>query len=339
MENENAVQIIPQQVQSLQPIPIKDVVAQVKAIEECIKSVMVSKLHYGTIPGCGEKPTLLKPGAEMLAKLFNLRPEYKRERHDLGNGHIEIMSDCTMFSRATGTAVGSGAGTCSTMESKYRWRKSQRACPACGVDGSIGRSKFPPKDNPTGQPGWYCRDCKAQFAYDASDIRNQQAGRVENPDIADQYNTVQKMADKRAYVASVITSVGASDFVTQDIEDFYDGMPDAVSPVTPKPENAQKPPTKPETQPEPTKPQTAPQNGGQGPANEPETKPTPKMTGLEAGKHIKAALESREKADSWGIFKEQIGKKYHGEKLTDIMADHYDEIMAYIEAGKADLPF
>jgi hypothetical protein len=63
------------------------------------------------------------------------------------------------------------------------------------------------------------------------------------------------------------------------------------------------------------------------------------MTGLEAGKHIKAALESREKADSWGIFKEQIGKKYHGEKLTDIMADHYDEIMAYIEAGKADLPF
>jgi hypothetical protein len=221
------------------------------------------------------------------------------------------------------------------MESKYRWRKSQRACPACGVDGSIGRSKFPPKDNPTGQPGWYCRDCKAQFAYDASDIRNQQAGRVENPDIADQYNTVQKMADKRAYVASVITSVGASDFVTQDIEDFYDGMPDAVSPVTPKPENAQKPLTKPETQPEPTKPQTAPQNGGQGPANEPETK----ISGIDAGFKIKAALEADEKGMNWDLFKKEIFNVYPEKTLTELFSVHFDEIISAIAAGSYSLPF
>jgi transposase-like protein len=156
----------------------------------------------------------------MLAKLFNIKPEFRRERRDAGNGHIEITSVCIMLSRISGQPVGEGAGICSTMESKFRWRKAQRSCPTCGVEGGISRSKFPPKDNPSSQPGWYCKECKAQFGYDEPSIRSQQCGRTENPDIADTYNTVQKMADKRAYVAAVITTVGASDYVTQDIEDF-----------------------------------------------------------------------------------------------------------------------
>jgi hypothetical protein len=44
--------------------------------------------------------------------------------------------------------------------------------------------------------------------------------RVENPDIADTYNTVLKMADKRAYVSGVIKATAASDLFTQDTEDF-----------------------------------------------------------------------------------------------------------------------
>ena len=45
---------------------------------------------------------------------------------------------------------------------------------------------------------------------------------IENPNIEDQHNTVLKMAKKRAYVDAVITTTGASDFVTQDLEDFAD---------------------------------------------------------------------------------------------------------------------
>lgn len=51
-------------------------------------------------------------------------------------------------------------------------------------------------------------------------------GRVENPDIADQYNTVLKMALKRALVGVTLTSVGASDLLTQDIEDLGGGDDD-----------------------------------------------------------------------------------------------------------------
>jgi hypothetical protein len=43
--------------------------------------------------------------------------------------------------------------------------------------------------------------------------------RVENPDIADVYNTVLKMAKKRAHVDAVITATSCGDIFTQDIED------------------------------------------------------------------------------------------------------------------------
>lgn len=42
----------------------------------------------------------------------------------------------------------------------------------------------------------------------------------ENPDLADTYNTVLKMAKKRAHVDAVITACAASDIFTQDIEDI-----------------------------------------------------------------------------------------------------------------------
>lgn len=44
--------------------------------------------------------------------------------------------------------------------------------------------------------------------------------RVENPDIADVYNTVLKMAKKRALVDATLTATGCSSMFTQDVEDF-----------------------------------------------------------------------------------------------------------------------
>ena len=44
--------------------------------------------------------------------------------------------------------------------------------------------------------------------------------RVENPDIADVYNTVLKMAKKRAFVDAVKATTAASDIFTQDVEDM-----------------------------------------------------------------------------------------------------------------------
>jgi hypothetical protein len=51
-------------------------------------------------------------------------------------------------------------------------------------------------------------------------IESQQAGRKANPDAADVVNTVLKMAYKRAKVATTINATSASEFFTQDVEDF-----------------------------------------------------------------------------------------------------------------------
>jgi len=50
----------------------KEVRAQVNLVQEVMKAVMQNGTHYGKIPGCGDKPTLLKPGAEKLASTFRL---------------------------------------------------------------------------------------------------------------------------------------------------------------------------------------------------------------------------------------------------------------------------
>jgi hypothetical protein len=50
-------------------------------------------------------------------------------------------------------------------------------------------------------------------------VRYTSEGKVENPDIADVYNTVLKMAKKRSLVDATITATAASDIFTQDVED------------------------------------------------------------------------------------------------------------------------
>jgi hypothetical protein len=83
---------------------------------------------------------------------------------------------------------------------------------------------------------WYCNPkkggCGAKINFNDPRIENQQHGKIENPDIADTYNTVLKMAKKRAYVDATITAAAASDMFTQDMEDFVDSntyAPEKVS--------------------------------------------------------------------------------------------------------------
>lgn len=57
---------------------------------------------------------------------------------------------------------------------------------------------------------------------------------VENPDIADTYNTVLKMAEKRALVAAVLVATNASAMFTQDLEDSIDNSKHEYDAVAPK---------------------------------------------------------------------------------------------------------
>lgn len=212
-------------------LKVDDVIEQMKLVEEVLTRAMVEDQDFGKIPGCGPKPTLLKPGAEKLLVLFRLAPRFTLQEKDLGEGHREIRAVCDLYHIATGEWYGQGIGSCSTLEAKYRWRMAKIACPKCGQETVIkGREEY--------GGGWLCYakkgGCGAKWQDGDAAIEKQERGVVENPDVADQYNTVLKMAQKRAQVAAVLTATSASAIFTQDVEDMPQA--EAASPKSePKP--------------------------------------------------------------------------------------------------------
>ncbi len=227
------------------------VIAQVKLVQDVMHAVMKPEEHYGVIPGT-KKPSLYKAGAEKLGMTFRLSPEFIITEKELMGGHREYAITCKLSSIQTGSFIASGVGTCSTMETKYRYRDSKRKCPACGQESIIKG-----KDEWGG--GWVCYKkqggCNAKYADGDKAIEGQPVGRIENPDIADTYNTVLKMAKKRAHVDAILTATAASDIFTQDVEDFKDATPPADAKASPPNEKTSHESTPPTDQP-PSEPST-----------------------------------------------------------------------------------
>lgn len=125
-----------------------------------VKAQMQRNVDYGTIPGTS-KPILLKPGAEKLCRLFNLRPNFELIQSvvNFEQPLFYYHYRCSLY--RGGEMVGEGDGCCNSMESKYQKQKHR---------------------------------------------------------IYDLTNTLCKMAQKRALVAAVLSSCGASEFFTQDLD-------------------------------------------------------------------------------------------------------------------------
>ena len=196
-------------------LSIDDLVKRVGKVQEVSKRVMQDGHHFGQIPGV-KKPCLLKPGAEILCLTFRLAPSFDIHETDLGDGHREYRVKCILTHAPSKTHMGDGHGSCSTRESKYAWRQGERKCPHCGKGTIIkGKEEY--------GGGWICfakkGGCGAKFKDGDAAIEGQTVGRVANEDLADTYNTVLKMACKRALVAAVLIVTCASDIFTQDVED------------------------------------------------------------------------------------------------------------------------
>ena len=136
-----------------------------KTMVAFVAAQMKRGVDYGVIPGT-KKPTLLKPGAEKLCRLFSLRPSYELIHFitDFEKPIFHYHYRCTLVRQ--GEMVGQGDGSCNSKEKKYE---------------------------------------KQQYK------------------IFDLTNTVCKIAQKRALVAAVLSSCGASEFFTQDIEEMGGG--------------------------------------------------------------------------------------------------------------------
>lgn len=189
---------------------IAEIGAHVKLVGDLMREHLKEGIHYGTIPGT-DKKSLYKAGAEKLGLLFKLVPRYNSVRTDLPNGHREWTIECALYHKFTGRLLGSGVGSCSSMEPKYRYRNE-----AAYVD----TGEPIPKDS---------KDRKTEYRKQGFGMRKIEGAwcwvkygddkKVENPDIADTYNTILKMAKKRALVDASIQATATSDLLTQDVND------------------------------------------------------------------------------------------------------------------------
>jgi hypothetical protein len=175
--------------------PTAEVVAHAKTVQQVMQAVMKPNVHYGAIPGAGDKPTLLKSGAEVLCMTFRIADRY--EVTDLSrDGSIRYRVNCVGEHQTSGATLGSGLGECSSDEEKYRWRKAVCVEEFNATPETHRRLKFGRK-----QGGHY----------------TVQQVRTESADLA---NTVLKMACKRAKIAMVLNVTAASDMFSQDLEDL-----------------------------------------------------------------------------------------------------------------------
>jgi hypothetical protein len=206
------------QPQALSTISVDQLTTRVSKVRTARNDIMEEGVHYDKIPGT-DSPALLKPGAEILCTLFQLDPQPEVDIRDLEGDHREYVVTGSLYHIPSGTRVGGATGSCSTLESKYRYRNAQRTCPECGEAAIIkGKEEY--------GGGWLCwkkkGGCGAKWEDGASAIEDQELGKVENSDPADIWNTALKMAKKRWLVDGVLTVTGASELFTQDTDELKD---------------------------------------------------------------------------------------------------------------------
>lgn len=216
-------------------LSMQQAIERYEQIKEFATAVMETGRDYGAIPGAGKDKVLLKPGAEKLCTLFNLKPRLVilAETEDWmgadhgGEAFFSYHYKIQLYRNEE--FMGEADAALNSWEEKYRWRSTNRKCPTCGAESIInGKKEY--------GGGFICfakkGGCGAKFKDGDSAITSQQTGRAPNDRIYDQINTMRKMCYKRALIAATLVAVNASDFFTQDLENEEE----AYQPHSPSPE-------------------------------------------------------------------------------------------------------
>lgn len=181
-------------------IRLAEMTTKLDLVQKFFKQVMVKDLDYGIIPGT-DKPTLYKPGAEKLCELYGFAPivKAKNDTRDFKTGYY--LSEITMqiVHRKTGTIIAEGVGEASSYESKYRYRWVYESDVPKSLDKEALVNKIF-KNKKTG----------AEYT----------KYRIENTDLIDQWNTILKMAKKRALVDAVLSATRSSSIFSQSEDEL-----------------------------------------------------------------------------------------------------------------------
>jgi len=167
---------------------------RVNLVQEVMRGIMKLNTHYGTIPGT-PKPTLYKPGAEVLCVTFRIAPIYRIL--DLSTDLVaRFRVTCIGQHQVSDIMLGEGVGECSSAEEKYKWRAA-----VCAEEFDLTPETMR----------------RLKFAKYKGNVEKKVQVRTEAADLS---NTVLKMACKRAMIAMTLNVTAASDIFTQDIEDL-----------------------------------------------------------------------------------------------------------------------
>lgn len=236
----------------------------IKQFQAVVREVLTEGTDYGTIPGCGDKPSLFKPGAEKITKLLNLFEDYEfvERIEDFDKPLFHYVVRCTLRDIATGTRVASGLGACNSRESKYRYRwipeTEISAAERAGLKkrgGKMTLFEFDFALSKRETTGQYGKPAEHWAAFDAAiaagtartatrktkkdkDLPGREIDvtavfyQLENPEIFDQVNTIIKMGKKRAHVDATLAAGRLSELFTQDLEDLADAAGPTLDPAT-----------------------------------------------------------------------------------------------------------
>ncbi len=180
-------------------------------LDAVYRSVMQEGTDYGTLPGTS-KPILLKPGAELLARQFNLVADTKIvnsvEKIEQEVPYFQYDTECRLYNDR-GEFVGNGVGSCNTAEPQYMhvWV----------LQDDLPKNTKNPEELQT-------RDVGGTKQYKVPLSREQAFGLV---------NSVRKKAKKRAFVDAILQVTSSSRIFTQDViggGDSKDGDDDGKEP-------------------------------------------------------------------------------------------------------------
>jgi len=197
---QNEVVVYPDKMNTSDPLSYDDIRGNTSLVKKALQGVMTKDVDFGLIPGCGNKPSLFKPGAEKLMLMFKLgcflKVDDQSEPNETG-GIIKYVVRTEIRHIPTGRELGIGVGMCSSAEDKYAWRKAVGDKEYDATPEEMKRLKW--------KAGW-----KDKPEYAVKQVRT-------NPhDLA---NTILKMAAKRSKIDGVLTVTAASDILAQDLED------------------------------------------------------------------------------------------------------------------------
>ncbi len=217
-------------------------------------------------------------------------PEYDITTNDLPGGHREYEIVCRLTHRATGRFVGQGVGVCTTMESKYRYRSES-------TGQQVPKAYWDDRDPELlGGNGYSARKVDGKWMI---------FHRVAHDNPADYYNTVKKIAKKRAYNDAILTATGASDIFAPDDDTDPEFLGDDIPAA-----GASKPPVQ------------QPQRRSAGNGNGADKAITEKQAGL-----LRSTLEKRELTET------ECCKKFGVTKLEELPFAKLNDALAW-EGGE-----